>query len=201
MIRPFKEKPRLSDNYEDEAWSKLQLAIDAIVSKQPTDFGREELYGMVENICIHKKGARLYQRLHVECERHVAAHLEQLQLRSRCMGNDEAFLAVVERAWADFCNMVLTIRSIFLYLDRSYVIHTPGLRSIWDSGLDIFREHLRRCDAVEDKITSTLLATVARERHGEHVNQTLLRSILRMLSALEVGSARWERTGMLIFLQ
>ena len=61
------EKPKLPENYEDDSWYKLQMAIDAVAAKQPYIFSREELYGLVENLCIHKMAARLYQRLHDEC--------------------------------------------------------------------------------------------------------------------------------------
>ena len=88
--------------------------------------------------------ARLYQRLHDECERHAIKILDALLAQSATMGSDELFLDAVTAAWQDFYEMMYTIRAIFLYLDRSYVIQTPGLRSIWDFGLEIFRAHLRR---------------------------------------------------------
>lgn len=37
---------------------------------------------------------------------------------------------------------MLTLRNVFLYLDRSFVLQTPNLRSIWDMGLELFRLYL-----------------------------------------------------------
>ena len=37
---------------------------------------------------------------------------------------------------------MLTIRQIFLYLDRSYVIAASGVRSLFEMGLQLFRTHL-----------------------------------------------------------
>lgn len=186
VIRPFKEKPKLPENYEDDSWYKLQMAIDAVAAKQPYIFSREELYGLVENLCIHKMAARLYQRLHDECERHAIKILDALLAQSATMGSDELFLDAVTAAWQDFYEMMYTIRAIFLYLDRSYVIQTPGLRSIWDFGLEIFRAHLRRRRDLELKLAAALQATVEREWRGEAVNHMLLKTVLRMLSALKV---------------
>ena len=186
VIRPFKEKPKLPENYENDSWYKLQMAIDAVAAKQPYIFSREELYGLVENLCIHKMAARLYQRLHDECERHAIKILDALLAQSATMGSDELFLDAVTAAWQDFYEMMYTIRAIFLYLDRSYVIQTPGLRSIWDFGLEIFRAHLRRRRDLELKLTAALQATVEREWRGEAVNHMLLKTVLRMLSALKV---------------
>jgi cullin 4 len=33
---------------------------------------------------------------------------------------------------------------VFLYMDRSYVVATPGVRSLFDMGLQLFRTHLAR---------------------------------------------------------
>ena len=54
------------------------------------------------------------------------------------------FLGMVEQIWSDHSEQMLTIRSIFLYLDRSYVIQTPSVRSIWDNGLDV-RDRTGKC--------------------------------------------------------
>ena len=37
---------------------------------------------------------------------------------------------------------MLTIRLIFLYLDRTYVITATSVRSLFDMGLHLFRKHL-----------------------------------------------------------
>ncbi len=52
------------------------------------------------------------------------------------------FLEQMNDAWQDHCSQMLTIRSIFLYLDRTYVISNSTVRSIFDMGLQLFRLHL-----------------------------------------------------------
>lgn len=88
---------------------------------------------------------------------------------------------------------MLTIRSIFLYLDRSYVMQTPNLLPIWEMGLLLFRQQLasqRQLQqqgggaGLEAKIIKGLLHLIERQRNGEAVNQQLLRSLVRMLSSL-----------------
>lgn len=39
---------------------------------------------------------------------------------------------------------MLTIRQIFLYLDRTYVISTSAVRSLFEMGLQLFGGHLAR---------------------------------------------------------
>jgi cullin-4 len=66
------------------------------------------------------------------------------------------------------------IRCIFLYLDRTYVIQTPNVKSIWDMGLDLFRTHFlgnSSVDSVDDpgvefknSIVTALLNMIENER-------------------------------------
>ena len=37
---------------------------------------------------------------------------------------------------------MLTLRSIFLYLDRTHAISTTGVKSLFEMGLQLFRNHL-----------------------------------------------------------
>lgn len=105
--------------------------------------------------------------------------------------------------WQDQCEQMLTIRSIFLYLDRSHVLQTPGLQPIWEMGLALFRQQLaqqgqqqgqgqqgqhdtgvRVGAGVEARVIRGLLDLVERQRNGESVNVSLLRSLVRMLASL-----------------
>ena len=53
------------------------------------------------------------------------------------------FLGQMLHVWGDHCSQMLTLRSIFLYLDRTYVISNSAVRSLFDMGLQLFRTHLR----------------------------------------------------------
>lgn len=54
-----------------------------------------------------------------------------------------AFLQLVDQKWQDHGASMLTLRNVFLYLDRSFVLQTPSLRSIWDMGLELFRHYFQ----------------------------------------------------------
>lgn len=58
----FKVQPKLPENFEDNTWEKLQKAVSAVQGKRPIATSREELYRAVEDLCVHKMGARLYDR-------------------------------------------------------------------------------------------------------------------------------------------
>ena len=51
-------------------------------------------------------------------------------------------LLQVQACWGDHCQQMLTLRSIFLYLDRTHAISTAGVKSLFEMGLQLFRKHL-----------------------------------------------------------
>jgi hypothetical protein len=96
------------------------------------------------------------------------------------------FLALMDATWQDHCKQMLTIRSIFLYLDRTYVMQTAGVKSLWDLGLGLFRSHLERGHEVVRKAVTGLLRLLEKERQGESIDRMATKSLLRMFSSLQV---------------
>lgn len=118
VIKPLKVQPRLPENFELETWGKLQAAVAAVHTQVAVNHTLEELYGAVEDMCMHSLAANLYERLESECKKHIEARLRALIGQT---SETLAFLMLVHHCWDDHCNQMLTIRSIFLYLDRTYV--------------------------------------------------------------------------------
>ncbi|XP_024030922.1 cullin-4 [Morus notabilis] len=185
-----KEKPKLPVNFEDETWAKLKSAICAIFLKRRDSCDLEKLYQAVNNLCLHKLGANLYQRIERECETHIAAALRALVGQSPDL---VVFLSLVERCWQDLCDQILMIRGIALYLDRTYVRQTPNVRSLWDMGLQLFRKHLSLSQEVEHKTVTGLLRMIEQERLGEAVDRALLNHLLKMFTALGIYSESFEK--------
>lgn len=119
-------------------------------------------YGQaVSNLCLYKMGGNLYQRIQKECEAHIANTLKSLVGQSPDL---VVFLSLVEKCWQDTCNQLLMIRSIALYLDRTYVKQTPSVCSLWEMGLQLFRKHLSLSPEVERKTLTGLLSLIEKER-------------------------------------
>ena len=77
------------------------------------------------------------------------------------------------------------IRSIFLVLDRKWVI--PNSRTvIWEMGLMQFRKYFCRFTELQQNTMEGLLRLLELDRRSEMVNRMLLKSLLRMMSELRV---------------
>lgn len=93
------------------------------------------------------------------------------------------------------------IRNIFLYLDRTYVLQTPKLKSIWDMGLTLFRETILGDQEILKKTISAVLQQVNLERFyfkkltsrdGNIVSKSLIGSITKMFIDLSIYLSSFE---------
>lgn len=123
-IRPLKQKPKPPADFEQVTWNKLQCAIRAVHTKQAVGHSLEELYRAVEDMCLQNLAGSVYDRLRDECESHIEARLQALTGQTPDV---LAFLSLVQACWTDHCDQMLTLRSIFLYLDRTFVMQVIPL--------------------------------------------------------------------------
>lgn len=59
-------------------------------------------------------------------------------------------------------------------------------------GLDLFRNHIAMNSLVQTRTVDGLLLLIEKERNGDTVDRTLLKSLLRMLSDLQIYEDAFE---------
>uniref|UniRef100_A0A3Q3QXU7 Cullin family profile domain-containing protein n=1 Tax=Monopterus albus TaxID=43700 RepID=A0A3Q3QXU7_MONAL len=192
VIKNFKDRPKLAENYTEDTWLKLRDAVGAIQNSTSIKYNLEELYQAVENLCSYKVSPTLYKQLRQVCEDHVQAQIHQFREYPFFSLDNLSFLKRMNRCWQDHCRQTIMIRSIFLFLDRTYVLQNSLLPSIWDTGLELFRIHIVNDSAVQKRTVDGILEQIELERNGETVDRSLLRSLLGMLSDLQVYKDSFE---------
>ena len=130
-IKLTKAPPRPPDGFEEEAWTSLSAAIDAIHDKTSSVRSDhktpvpsyETLYRSVEDVCVHKKAPWLFDKLREKLKTRVKQRVRELKSSyENSVGMDPvAFLCAFDTAWRDHCDAVDTTRRVFLYLDRMRV--------------------------------------------------------------------------------
>uniref|UniRef100_M4AXZ0 Cullin-4A n=1 Tax=Xiphophorus maculatus TaxID=8083 RepID=M4AXZ0_XIPMA len=189
VIKNFKDRPKLAENYTEDTWLKLRDAVGAIQNSTSIKYNLEELYQAVENLCSYKVSPTLYKQLRQVCEDHVRAQIHQFREYPFYLSTTSSRM---NRCWQDHCRQTIMIRSIFLFLDRTYVLQNSLLPSIWDTGLELFRTHIVSDSAVQKRTVEGILEQIELERNGETVDRSLLRSLLGMLSDLQVYKDSFE---------
>uniref|UniRef100_A0A8C9FZN9 Cullin N-terminal domain-containing protein n=1 Tax=Pavo cristatus TaxID=9049 RepID=A0A8C9FZN9_PAVCR len=113
VIKNFRERPKLPDNYTQDTWHKLHEAVAAIQSSTSIKYNLEELYQAVENLCSYKVSATLYKQLRQVCEDHVKAQI--LQFREYpfpvcCTDSLDSllFLKKINKCWQDHCRQMVS---------------------------------------------------------------------------------------------
>lgn len=71
----------------------------------------------------------------------------------------------------------------------TFVFHYINFR---DMGLDLFRNHIALNNVIQKRTVEGLLYLIEIERSGEAVDRTLLKSLLRMLSDLQIYKDAFE---------
>mgnify|MGYP006132881853 CR=1 FL=1 len=128
VIKPLKKAPKLPADFEQQTWSRLAAAVHAVHGKQAVALSLEELYRAVQDMCLNSLASTVYERLQGECERHIESELDALLGQTP---DTVAFLNLVHGCWSDHCEQMHILRSIFLYLDRTYVMQARSALSAY----------------------------------------------------------------------
>eukprot|EP01119_Soliformovum_irregulare_P006728 TRINITY_DN1911_c0_g1_i2.p1 TRINITY_DN1911_c0_g1~~TRINITY_DN1911_c0_g1_i2.p1 ORF type:complete len:757 (-),score=235.37 TRINITY_DN1911_c0_g1_i2:308-2578(-) len=190
VIKGLKVAPKLPENFFDETWNTLQQAVHAVYKSQISQYSLEELYKATENLCSHKMASQLYDRLRSEMETHIKLEVNKLLGQT---SDPDKFLSLVDNCWNTHCSDTMMIRAIFLYLDRTYVIQTSNIKSLWDLGLHLFREYVISHPEVQKKTVDSTIILIQRERQGETVARSLLKSVIQMFVSLGIYGEIFER--------
>ncbi|KAJ3401697.1 hypothetical protein HDU80_005791, partial [Chytriomyces hyalinus] len=169
-IKGFKVKPKVSESFVSDSLSLLQAAVRSIQCQSGHPLSLEELYKACEHLCLHGSASKVYSMLHRICKDNTEALMARVISLPTSTPNVE-FLDALNDEWLQFCRSQIMIRSIFLYLDRTYVIQTQGVKSIWDMGLDVFRLAFLENDTMLDdsnsfktRVVDALLSVIECER-------------------------------------
>jgi len=86
------------------------------------------------------------------------------------------------------------IRSVFLYLDRSYLLNNtnPSIQPVETTGLELFRRHIILAQEIEAKFMNGIMTLFERDRQQYPINASLLTSAIRMVDSLDLYASHFE---------
>ena len=178
-----------------QTWAALERALDIIFKQDTRAFSLEELYRGVENICRQGKADPLFQGLKTQCKRHVSQQVKGRLVERASAVTDVGMLEAVTEAWATWKRQLTTIRSIFYYMDRSYLLHAANLPQIEELGTNLFRDQVFSNPSINPKILDGACALIAMDRTkntGEAFDPKLFREAVSMFHGLYVYTSDFE---------
>uniref|UniRef100_A0A915PMJ1 Cullin family profile domain-containing protein n=1 Tax=Setaria digitata TaxID=48799 RepID=A0A915PMJ1_9BILA len=183
VIRGFKQRPSFKeDDPFEEKWHPLGEAVVAIQKKKKAETSLEQLY--------EASTMKIYKKLKT-CIYSYIVH--ELHILLDVSDSTTLFLQHLNILWLEYCEQLINVRSVFLYLDRTFVLHNPTVISLWDMGLEIFRDEVMDNERVRKRSVDGLLKMIEQEREGGQIDRLLIKSLLRMMTSLRVYAEVFER--------
>jgi cullin-4 len=204
-IKPFKAGPKLPDSFKEKTWEKLNRAVNSVYKKVAVDESKEELYRAVEDLCMHKLGNWLYEELGVVCKDHIFNLVDSLIGKT---SDQTVFLMTMDQVWREHCDQMVSLRNIFLHLDRNFT--PPGTignggdgsgnggmnggeeRSLYQLGIAYFSQRLGSRADLESALLMGLLASVESDRMNVSFDEYSTKRLVRMLVTLGLYHSKFE---------
>ncbi|KAH0562716.1 hypothetical protein GP486_002621, partial [Trichoglossum hirsutum] len=193
VVRNLRKTPRLGpEAYFDQIWIQLDAALTAIFNSEKLPYSLEELYRGVENVCRQDQAAKLYEKTKERCRAYVATNLKA-PLLEKTSHSDVEVLQAVQSSWKKWYRQLMTIRSIFFYMDRSYLLSSADA-SINDMGVAQFRIFIVSDTTLKGKVLRgmTNLFQYDRDNEQESLNTTLLSASVAMIHELGIYTVDFE---------
>ena len=190
MQRQFHQ---MDEEYATKTWETLHNAIHEIHRQNASGLSFEELYRNAYNMVLHKFGDKLYAGLEETITLHLRSVATEVQAAS-----EDGFLQELKDKWEKHKISSIMIRDILMYMDRTYVV-TQKKTPVYDRGLQIFRDEVCRNPRIKDRLLNMLLSLIQRERQGEMIPRSLMKTISGMF--VELGRDVYSRDFEMPFLQ
>lgn len=172
----------------ESAWSVLSNAIVQIQNKNVSNLLYEQLYRKAYTLVLRKYGGRLYDDVsrligeHLEARRRAILKVYDDALTS----NDEEFLQLTMREWAEHLQLMKFISDVLMYLNRVYVKENKRLL-IYDLGIVLFDLHFVRYNNsdIGNKLVTIILNEIGKSRKGQVITTKLyISQVISMFETL-----------------
>ena len=182
------------NEYYNRVWEQLDAALKAIFAQEKLPYSMEELYKGVEIACRQDRAAPLYKKLCERCSSHISVNVKSSLLENAGSGSNVDTLDAVVQAWSLWKKQLEDIRSIFYYLDRSYLLHSALLPSLDEMGKAEFRTHVFLAPDLKSKMLEGVCDLLRADREGsqDSTEKALFRDTIAMFHALLVYSKHFE---------
>ncbi|EEP80158.1 conserved hypothetical protein [Uncinocarpus reesii 1704] len=193
-VKNLRVVPKLDqDQYFETVWAQLDRALTAIFNGQKPADSLEELYKGAENVCRQKRALNLAQKLKDRCKTYISNYVVPT-LVAKSKNNDNIdTLRLVEAAWATWSLRLVTIRSVFYYLDQSFLLRSTEHPTIYEMGMIAFRSIVFLNASLKPKVLQGTCELIDLDRNNDpSADSTLLRRAIKLCLDLRIYKHEFE---------
>ncbi|KAI0024967.1 cullin-4A [Xylariomycetidae sp. FL0641] len=183
--------------YYEKARNDLQDALEAIFAQKQPAQPLERLYRAVEDLCRHGSGRELYDMLRHTCDAYLKGRMYE-SIKTNAGPSNVDMLRSLHKHWILWDDQSTLIRSVFSYLDRSFLLNSKDLPQINDLAIALFRRMAYLSltpNSSSPGATSIagMCELVDYDRRGDaRFDPTLLRDSIHMLHVLNIYLKSFE---------
>ncbi|KAI9716272.1 MAG: hypothetical protein M1812_005497 [Candelaria pacifica] len=193
VVKNLRKTPRVDpDHYFNQVVGQLDSALTAIFNHEKIPHSMEELYRGVENLCRQGRAPALYVRLSQRCKDYVSSSLKEPLLAKASTSKNVDVVRMALGAWSTWNTQLMTIRSIYYYMDRSYLLHSSINPSIHDLALIQYRDHIFQNAGIKPKTLAGICDLISLDRRQELEDHKFLRESIAMLHELAIYTKEFE---------
>ena len=179
IVKPFAPTAGLAPRAATDLWTTLKAALEKIFRHEMAALSFSELYRFAYRLMVDKQGDTVYSGVYESLSQHFQRKREEVAARP----NGPAFLVSLNEVWLDSLKILHAIKDIFMYVDRTYVVQ-HNKKPIFARGLQVFFDAVVNSPAVRTRLRQLLQRQVLRERLGEVIDRSTMKSIMEMLVVL-----------------
>lgn len=185
------------EEYYKQTFADVEDALASILEGMTPRVPLERVYRGVEDLCRHNEGDKLYTMLRQRCDTHLTREV-LAKIRYEGLRSDISVLQSVWTQWSVFSRVLITIRSAFSFLDRSFVLNTKKYPSINDLLLHLYRKMVFSRESggeseIGQMVVSGMCRLVEQDRRGDSAfAPKLLHESINMLKVLGVYGSKFE---------
>ena len=182
-------RTKLSNHDRNGANQILENATVSVQKDLPVAPSFESLYNSISDLLDPRYAKDLCQKLDVLIDEHTRNVLERFKLDDF---EPMHFLREMNECWRSYCRQLSMIKGIYLFLDRKYVLSDSSIMSIWDLGVEKFKQYFSSNTIVQKRTVNEILNLIEQERHGTLIDKALVKDLLGMLSSLSLYRVIFE---------
>ncbi|KAK9465333.1 Cullin family-domain-containing protein [Lipomyces arxii] len=191
----------LSEQYYKSTSDALNQALDSIFADSPVSTSFEALYRGVENLCRADGSQKLWDLLKQRMKDHIVQDFltrelfpaaERYASAGGMAGLSNHMAVTIEDVWVRWSSQLAIIKNMFFYLDRSYLLNTPGQSSIWDTGLKLFRTEIVENTVIGSQLMTSMMIYFEEYRSKHDVPVEKLSTVVRMISILGIYASTFH---------
>ncbi|KAI1417737.1 Cullin-domain-containing protein [Hypoxylon sp. FL1857] len=198
VIKNLRTTSRVSDldKYYDVTKQELLDALQAIFEQKQPRQPLERLYRGVEDLCRHGDERELYKKLQERCEFYLRNNLHRSIMAEAGPSNVDVLRSTYKH-WVIWNAQSTRIRSIFSYLNQSFLLRSKEFPQINDMAIMLFRRTVFTTSHSGINTGAKSLAgmcdLVDYDRRGDtQFDPALLRDSISMLNVLTIYGKSFE---------